>query len=68
MGKIHNNLIIENLIKTEWINQFNKYQQEEIIKGIEDNLDVSIYAKPEIPWREMETIRERLLEAKSTLL
>ena len=50
MGKIHNNLIIENLIKTEWINQFNKYQQEEIIKGIEDNLDVSIYAKKEFDW------------------
>ena len=50
MGKIHNNLIIENLIKTEWINQFNKYQQEEIIKGIEDNLDVFIYAKREFDW------------------
>ena len=34
--------------------------------GLEDNLNVSIYAKPEIPWRGMETIRERLLE-KSTL-
>ena len=50
MGKIHNNLIIENLIKTEWINQFNKYQQEEITKGIEDNLDVFIYAKSEFDW------------------
>ena len=57
MGKIHNNLIIENLIKTEWINQFNKYQQEEIIKGIEDNLDVSVYAKREFDWGQMLYLR-----------
>ena len=57
MGKIHNNLIIENLIKTEWINQFNKYQQEEIIKGIEDNLDVFIYAKREFDWGQMLYLR-----------
>ena len=57
MGKIHNNLIIENLIKTEWINQFNKYQQEEIIKGIEDNLDVFIYAKREFDWGQMFYLR-----------
>ena len=57
MGKIHNNLIIENLIKTEWINQFNKYQQEEIIKGIEDKLDVFIYAKREFDWGQMFYLR-----------
>ena len=57
MVKIHNNLIIENLIKTEWINQFNKYQQEEIIKGIEDNLDVSVYAKREFDWGQMLYLR-----------
>ena len=57
MGKIHNNLIIENLIKTEWINQFNKYQQEEIIKGIEDNLDVFIYAKREFDWGQIFYLR-----------
>ena len=28
MNKTHNNLNIENLVKTEWINQFNKKQQE----------------------------------------
>ena len=47
MNKIHNNLNIENLTKTEWFEQFNKEQQEEITKGIQDNLDVSIYAKTE---------------------
>ena len=43
--KIYNNLNIENLTKTEWFNQFDKEQQEEIIKGLENELDVSIYAK-----------------------
>ena len=57
MNKIHNNLIIENLIKTEWINQFNKYQQEEIIKGIEDNLDVFLYAKRDFDWGQMLYLR-----------
>ena len=30
MNKIYNNLTIENLIKTEWFNQFNEYQKEQI--------------------------------------
>ena len=45
MNKIHNNLSIENLIKTEWFNLFDIYQKEEILKGLKNNLDVSIYAK-----------------------
>ena len=66
MKKIHNNLNIENLIKTEWFNQFDEYQQEEINLGLEDNLDVSIYANSEISWQEMREIRLKLME-KSTL-
>ena len=57
MKKIHNNLNIENLIKTEWFNQFDEYQQEEINLGLEDNLDVSIYANSEISWQAMREIR-----------
>ena len=30
MNKEYNNLNIENLIKTEWFNQFNKEQKREI--------------------------------------
>ena len=37
MEKIHNNLNIENLTKTEWFNQFNKGQQKEILKGLKNN-------------------------------
>ena len=44
--KIYNNLSIDNLIKTEWFNQFDKKQKEEILIGLEKNLNVSIYAKP----------------------
>ena len=63
MEKIHNNLTIENLIKTEhfkqldkdkkeemlinsaWFKQFNYSQQREIKAGLENNLDISWYAK-----------------------
>ena len=47
MSEIYNNLNIENLIKTEWFNQFDKAQQKHILYGIEKNLDVSLYANPE---------------------
>ena len=67
MNKENNNLTIENLIKTDWFNQFDKYQQEEIRLGLEDNLDVSSYAKKEFDWDEMKKIRKELLK-ESTLL
>ena len=57
MEKIYNNLSIENLKKTEWFNQFNENQKHRIIKGLNDNLDVSIYAKKEYNWLQMEQIR-----------
>ena len=60
MNKIHNNLTIENLMKTECFNQFNKQQQKVIILGLEQNLDISIYAKNEFEWEQMEEIREGL--------
>ena len=60
MNKIHKNLNIENLMKTEWFNQFNENQQYEILKGLEDNLDVSIYAKKDYSREQMREIREGL--------
>ena len=57
MEKIYNNLNIENLLKTDWINQFNKKQQKLILEGLEDNLDVSLYAKPEFDSSQMYQIR-----------
>ena len=57
MNKIYNNLNIKNLIKTEWFNQFEKYQQYEILEGLKNNLDVSIYAKLEFDNLQMEQIR-----------
>ena len=64
MNKIHNNLNIENLMKTDWINQFDEDQKTEIIKGLEKNLDVSIYATPEFTRKQMEEIRKRLEKEK----
>ena len=57
MNKIYNNLNIENLINTEWFNQFKFYQKDEILEGLKSNLDVSIYAKPEYSWGQMKEIR-----------
>ena len=84
MNKIHNNLTIENLIKTDsfkkltvkekesllqnsqWFNQFQELQQQEILKGLKANLDISIYAKKELTDEQMKEIREKLLK-ESTL-
>ena len=60
--KIYSNLSIENLIKTEWFNQFNLYQKDEIMQGIEADLDVLLYAKSEFDWLQMRRIRFGLEE------
>ena len=57
MNKIYNNLNIENLIKTEWFEQFNKGQQYNILEGLKNNLDVSIYAKSDFDFSQMKEIR-----------
>ena len=62
MNKIYNNLNVDNLMKTDWFNQFNKEQQEEIRLGLEKNIDVSIYAKPDFYAWQMKQIRLGLEE------
>ena len=57
MNKIYNNLNINNLIKTDWFNQFNEYQQEEILEGLEKNLDISWYANSKLDKEQMQQIR-----------
>ena len=57
MNKIYNNLSIENLIKTEWFNQFDEEQQTEILFGIESDVDVLVYAKTEFNEYQMREIR-----------
>ena len=57
MNKIYNNLSIGNLTKTEWFNQFNEYQQEEILEGLEKNLDISWYANSKLDKEQMQQIR-----------
>ena len=61
-NKIYNNLTIENLINTDWFNQFNEYQQECLKEGLEQQLDVSIYAKPHISYSKMTAIKYILQE------
>ena len=64
MNKIYNNLNIENLIKTDWFEQFKLYQKEEILEGLKDNLDVSSYANEKFTAKQMGEIREQLLAEK----
>ena len=60
MNKIYNNLSIENLMKTEKFNQFDKNQIEQIKLGLNNYVDISIYAKSEFDWRQMKEIRKKL--------
>ena len=38
MNKIYNNLNIDNLMRTEWFNQFNSFQQEQITESLKQSL------------------------------
>ena len=58
--EIHNNLTIENLIKTDWFNQFNKEQQKQILLGLDSKVDVLVYAKLEYNSFKMLTERIKL--------
>ena len=62
MNKIYNNLTVDNLTKTEWFNQFDKVQLEEILEGLQANLDVSIYANKEFTSLQMFEIRLGLVD------
>ena len=62
MKKIYNNLSIDNLLETELYKDFNLSQKDEIRKGLEKGLDVSSYAKIELDWFDMATIRWKLEE------
>ena len=54
--KLANNLQIEQLLNTDWASQLNKYQLHYIREGLNNNLDVSIYAKPELYAEQMREI------------
>ena len=60
MNKEYNNLTIENLMKTEWKNQYDREQLFQIEMGLEGNVDVSIYANPAYTRKQMYEIREGL--------
>ena len=62
MKKIYNNLSIDNLMKTEWFNQFDEKQREIIQEGLQANLNVSAYAKPEFDWLQMSNVLQGLEE------
>ena len=54
--KLANNLQIEQLLKTDWADQFNKNQLYRIREGLNHNLDVSIYAKTTLAAEHMREI------------
>ena len=57
MKKEHKNLNPDNLIKSEAYSKFIDKEKEEILKGLQAGLDVSIYAKKEYSWDQMREIR-----------
>ena len=61
MEKIYNNLNIDNLMKTDWIKQFNEYQIRKIKQGLRNKVDISLYAKTDYNWLQMEQIRLGLI-------
>ena len=61
MEKIYNNLNIDNLMKTDWIKQFNEYQIRKIKQGLRNKVDISWYAKKDYNWLQMEQIRLGLI-------
>ena len=62
MDKEYNNLTMDNLIRTEWINQFDEYQIRKIKQGLRSKVDISWYAKKEFTWPQMDTIFKGLAQ------
>ena len=60
MKKECRNLTVDNLIKTEWFNQFDKQQKKLIIEGLQENLNVFLYAKAEYNWGQMAHLKAGL--------
>ena len=48
--------------ETDWFEQFNFWQKRIINEGLEEKIDVSLYAKPDIEWQRMKNIKDRLLD------
>lgn len=51
---------IADLIKTDWANQFESDELNEIQLGLDHGIDPTIYANPELDVRSMELIRQGL--------
>ena len=60
MKKEFKNLTVDNLIKTEWFNQFDKKQKKLIVEGLQENLNVFLYAKTEYNWGQMAHLKAGL--------
>ena len=60
MKKEFKNLTVDNLIKTEWFNQFDKKQKKLIIEGLQEKLNVFLYAKTEYNWGQMAHLKAGL--------
>ena len=60
MKKECRNLTVDNLIRTEWFNQFDKQQKKLIVEGLQENLDVFLYAKTKYSWGQMAHLKAGL--------
>ena len=65
MSLLFENEEIKHLKKeTDWFEQFDFWQKRIINEGLEEKINVSIYAKSEIEWRRMKEIKDELLKPK----
>lgn len=65
MSLLFENEEIKHLKKeTDWFEQFDFWQKRIINEGLEEKINVSIYAKPDIKWQRMRDIKNRLLDGE----
>ena len=50
----------ELLMSSQWFNQFDKKQKKLIVEGLQENLDVFLYAKTEYNWGQMAHLKAGL--------
>ena len=57
MNKIYDNLDVDNLMKSGKFKDFNEEQISQIYFGLNNNIDVSIFAKEDFSFSQMEQIK-----------
>lgn len=60
--KLQTSLQANHLVRTDWLDQFNKQQQNYLRKCVEQGIDISSFAKPEYSQLKMKFLCEAMHE------